>query len=157
MFEKRPFDPAPLLAEHLHKRLCPGHSSAIDPVDCLVVQAAMADYLADLASAGLALVPADSILFLRQLFDDATEQAELEDLPPDGHNASRERAHAQTWLILRHQDGRLERGGPYQRWLAELLLADLGYYHDADVVAARLEGEPDWVDDLLRELNDRAA
>jgi hypothetical protein len=157
MFGQRPFDPTPLLAEHLHKKLCSGHSSAIEPVDCLVVQAAMADYVADLAAAGLALVPADSVRFLQQLFEDATRPDQLEERPEGEGNESRSRAHAQTWLILRHQDGRVERGGPYQRWLAELLLCDMGYYHDPDVVAARLEGEPDWVDELLRELGDQAA
>jgi hypothetical protein len=157
MFEQHPFDPTPLLAEHLHKKLCAGHSSAIEPVDCLIVQAAMADYVADLAAAGLVLVPADSVRFLQQLFDDAIRPDDLEERPEGEGNGSRSRAHAQTWLILRHQDGRVERGGPYQRWLAELLLCDLGYAHDPDVVAARLEGEPEWVDELLRELGDQAA
>ena len=157
MFEQRPFDPTPLLAAFLHPRVCPGHAGDIEPVDCLAVQASIRDYVDELRAGGLALVPAGSIRFLQQLFDDATQPSELEERPSDERNDSRERAHSQTWLILRHTDGRVERGGPYQRWLAELLLADLGYYHDPDVVAARLEGEPEWMDELLRELGGQAA
>jgi hypothetical protein len=156
MSAQRPFDPVPLLAAFLHEEHCPGHPTPIDPIDCLTIRPVLDEYVARLRAAGLALVPTESVRLLEQLMDGLTETPDVEEVPVGEPNQSRSRAYAPTWVILRHRDGQLERGGPYQRWLAELLLCDLGTIHDADVVAARLEGEAPWIDELLRELGNAA-
>jgi len=144
------FDPHPQLARYLHARVCPGHRTEIDPVDCLLMPSAMADFQAELAKAGLSLVPTKIVQFLMRSYDGAIADATPAERAPA--SGSEQRAIESTFVAIRLADGTTRRDGPYPRWMAELVIGDLAWSHADDVVGARLEREPSWIASLLDEL-----
>ncbi len=55
------------------------------------------------------------------------------------------------WVRLRHRDRGTPptRLGPYQRWLGELVIGDLGRSHRPDIIGALIEPEAPWIGELL--------
>lgn len=146
------FDPRARLAAFLHPRVCPGHPTGVDPVDCLLMPSAIEAYRAGLAEAGLAVVPLDAVVLLERLITGLAAPDTPAEAAP--RSASEARAHAATWLVSRQQDGAEVREGPFTRAWAEIVLADHNLSHPRNIVSARLEGEPGWMADLDATLGD---
>ena len=146
------FDPTAAIADYLHPRVCDGHETVISPVDCLLVQSAWPDWLAEMNQAGLAVVPLDAIAMLERLFDsfiNGTMPAEQAVDP----NSSAGRALAATFVDIQYHDGSNQRQGPFPRWMAEMVLGDLNFNHNADMYSAVLVAEPSWIAGLLSSLD----
>lgn len=144
-----PFDPRRQLAAYLHPRLCGEPHADLEPWQCLVVVGAIDAWIADFRSAGLVAVPVEVVGFVVRQFDaPLTDPIEHVAAEPGGIRA--DLYHAQTFVEVRQRDGSTRRLGPWPRWLAEIMLVDLNWSHDEQVVGARLVAEPAWIGELLR-------
>jgi hypothetical protein len=145
-FAHPPFDPIPPLARHLHEAQC-GREHDFDAADCLLARSAAEEMREDLASGGIAVVPASTIEFLVRTVDELTGAAPP---PPDPVaqmpvGPAHALYHSQVTIVRRRRDGSLERSRPMSRWQAEVLLVDLNWTHDRNTVSARIESEAEWV------------
>ena len=149
------FDPTAAIAHYLHPRVCDGHDTAISPIDCLSVQSAMPDWLAEMNQAGLAVVPLDAMVMLERLFDSFINGATPDEQAADP-NSSAGRVLAATFVDIQYRDGSNKRQGPFPRWMAELVLGELNFNHSDDMHSAVLVAEPAWIAGLLNSLDFQA-
>ncbi len=177
-----PFDPTSRIAAFLHPSVCPEHATDVAGADCPVALEAAARWRSDLFDAGLATLPLEVIQFVERQFtlaigDDGRdgdgdggadrilrggtrsagatpdEQREADDVGGAPPAVTADLYRAPTLLVYRRWDGSEERMGPWARPLAEAMLVDFNWSHDAGIVAARLEPEATWIGHLLDGLN----
>jgi hypothetical protein len=151
MARSKPFDPIPQIARYLHSSAC-GVPHDFDLADCLVAIASATSLHEGLGREGLAIVPSTVANFVSRRFDEMTsaEPVESVEFGPVGMTSF-----LYTEIVRirsRRTDGTFVRTEPMPRPLAEIVLVDHAFSHDADIVGAMIEAEPTWIDGLLREL-----
>jgi hypothetical protein len=150
-------DPTPHLAVYLHPVACPGHSTSIEPVDCLYMAGAIEEFRNAFEAAGLVAIPREALGLVSRLLATLTGEEPIEPAPAPDITDSERRWAEQTWIVIRCRDGTIRRMGPTDRAWAEIVIGDLAWTPDPDVYSARLESQPEWIYDLLRELDDEMA
>jgi hypothetical protein len=152
MARSQPFDPIPQLARYLHPSAC-GMQHDFDLSDCLVAIAAATDLHTGLGHAGLVVLPSTVANFVARRFDEMTSPEPEPAAATDGPIGITAFLYKEIVRIRsKRVDGTIVRTEPMPRPIAELVLVDHAYSHDADIVSSMIEVEPTWVDGLMRDL-----
>ena len=151
MARSQPFNPIPQIARYLHPSIC-GKPHDFDTAECLVAITGATALREGLGCAGLAILPSTAANFVSRRFDEMTAPEAVESTGP-GPVGLTSFLYTETVRIRsKRLDGTVVRTEPMPRPIAELVLVDHAYTHDADIVSAMIEAEPNWIDGLLRDL-----
>jgi len=151
MARSQPFDAIPQITRYLHPSAC-GLMHDFDTADCLVGIAAATDLLEGLSRAGLVVLPSTVANFVSRRFDEMTSP-EPEPSTVAGPIGMTSFLYTESVRIRsKKQDGSVVRTEPMPRPLAEIVLCDHAYTHDADIVSAIIEVEPSWIESLMADL-----
>jgi hypothetical protein len=152
MARSQPFDPIPQITRYLHPTAC-GQQHDFDIAECLIAITAATALHDGLGHAGLVVLPSTVANFVSRRFDEMTSPEPEETADPDGPIGMTSFLYKEIVRIRsKRVDGTFVRTEPMPRPIAELVLVDHAYSHDADIVSAMIEVEPNWIDGLMRDL-----
>jgi hypothetical protein len=151
MAPSQAFDPIPQMARYLHPSVC-GLPHDFDLADCLVAIGAATELHDGLKRTGLVVLSSTVANFVSRRFEEMTTPECQEPAQPGPIGLTSFLYTEIVRIRSRRLDGTVVRSEPMSRPLAEIVLVDHGLSHDADIIGAVIEPEPNWIEGLMQNL-----